>query len=472
MGGITALAAGLRRDTVMNGHGNERIRGRAVAAVAERPIGLKALLLMVPMALLIAFVATGCDEDDKMVVETGKAYVRVGHLSPDAGLVDVSVDGAVVLEDVEFRQFSGYLELAAGDHRVRVTPANKTTPVVIDATVTLDEATYYTVAAAGLLASIEPVVLVDDITRSSSMAKVRFVHGGPDAPNVDITLTDGTVLFADVGFKEFGDFIEVAPGAYDLQVRVANTTTVALSFGGVPLSANTVYTVFAVGRLGDGTLAATVTVDAPGTGSATVDLEGASASLRVGHFSPDAPAVDVYLNDTIVLSLTNVPFSVLSGYLSVPATTHNVKVYVTGTTTGPVINETVTLLPSTSYTAAATGLVGAGDLTALVLVDDSAGPEAGQALVRFVHLSPDAPEVDVVVASGPTLFGGYQFREFSDYSGVAAGTYDLEVRLTSGGALALSVPGVQLMDGTSYTVFAIGLAGDGSLTALPAVDFQ
>jgi len=48
------------------------------------------------------------------------------------------------------------------------------------------------------------------------------------------------------------------------------------------------------------------------------------AWVRVLHASPDAPAVDVYLDDTIVSALTNVPFATISGYLEIPAGDHNV----------------------------------------------------------------------------------------------------------------------------------------------------
>ena len=43
------------------------------------------------------------------------------------------------------------------------------------------------------------------------------------------------------------------------------------------------------------------------------------ARIRVLHASPDAPAVDIYVNDSIVEALTNVPFGAMSDYLSVPA---------------------------------------------------------------------------------------------------------------------------------------------------------
>jgi hypothetical protein len=308
---------------------------------------------------------------------------------------------------------------------------------------------------------------VDDRVPSAG-AEVRFVHASPDAPAVDITLTDGTVLFGDVAFGEAGTAIPVGAGSYDLQVRAAGTSTVVLSFGDVALAPGTNYTVYAIGRLGDGSLDAIVSVDAPGDGATTADLAPATAEIRAAHLSPDAPAVDVWLDGAIVGALTNVPFQAVSGYLTVGARTANVRVYAAGTTTNPVIDADVTPLPGRAYTIAATGLL--ADIAPVVLEDDRAAPAAGQTHVRFVHASPDAPAVNVQVAGGPTLFAGTEFREAAGYSPVGAGTYDLEVRLASNGALALAVPGVQLTGSTNFTIFAIGLAGDGSLAALPVVD--
>lgn len=437
---------------------------------------LRAPWIIALPALFLAVGITGCSDDDDdntmAPADPGSAYVRVAHLSPDAPEVDIWVDGAVALQDVAFEEFSPYLELDAGMRRVQVTPANQTEPFVIDAEVTLSEGMYYTVAATGRLATIAPSVLVDDVTRDASLARIRFVHTSPDAPAVDITLTDGTVLFGDVRFGEAEGYITVPEGTYDLQVRVAGTETVALSFGDVPLEGNTTYSVFAVGFLTDGSITARVAVDSPGSGGTTIGLDPATASLRVGHLSPDAPNVDVYLDGEMVPGLANVPFRAISGYLDVAAATRNVQVFVTGTSANPVIDADLTLLPGESYTVAATGLVGEGDLSPLVLMDDSDGPSAGNALVRFVHTSPDAPSVDVQVAEGPTLFMDVAFRSFADYASVGAGTYDLEVRLSDGGALALPVPGVALMGGSTYTVFAVGLAGDGSLDALLVEDSQ
>jgi hypothetical protein len=71
----------------------------------------------------------------------------------------------------------------------------------------------------------------------------------PDAPAVDITLTDGTVVFGNKSFKEFTAFTPLDAGTYALQVRVAGTSTVALDLGNITVESGKIYTVFAKGFL-------------------------------------------------------------------------------------------------------------------------------------------------------------------------------------------------------------------------------
>jgi LPXTG-motif cell wall-anchored protein len=198
----------------------------------------------------------------------GKARVRVVHASPDAPAVDVWVNGAVAFSNAPFKGITGYASLDPASYKVQVTPTGASTPVVIDATLDLAANTDYTVVAVGKLASIEPLVLIDNnATPEAGKAHVRFVHASPDAPAVDIAVKGGPVLFSNVAFKGTGDYLPVAAGTYDLEVRLAGTTTVALEVPGVKLDDQVVYTIFAMGLAGDGTLTAVPSVDAqaPGT---------------------------------------------------------------------------------------------------------------------------------------------------------------------------------------------------------------
>ncbi len=112
------------------------------------------------------------------------------------------------------------------------------------------------------------------------------------------------------------------------------------------------------------------------------------------------------------------------------------------------------------YTVIASGLL--ADIAPLVLVDDNSSPAPGNAHVRFVHLAPDAPAVDIAVTGGPVLFGDIEFSEVGTYLPVPAGTYDLEARVAGTDTVVLTLPGTALADGTVYTVYATGLVADGS----------
>jgi LPXTG-motif cell wall-anchored protein len=194
----------------------------------------------------------------------GMARVRVVHASPDAPAVDVWVNGAVAFSNAPFEGITDYAELAPGSYQVQVSPTGATEPIVIDATLDLAADTDYTVVAVGQLADIEPLVLVDNnAAPAAGKAHVRFVHASPDAPAVDIAVTDGPVLFSDVPFKGVGDYLPVDAGTYDLEARVAGTDTVALSVPGVALEEGTVYTIFAMGLAGgEPALTAVPSVDA------------------------------------------------------------------------------------------------------------------------------------------------------------------------------------------------------------------
>ena len=175
------------------------------------------------------------------------------------------------------------------------------------------------------------------------------------------------------------------------------------------------------------------------------------------HASPDAPAVDIKSGwRTLARNLgflDNTPYRLLlPGY-------REIKINVAGTRT-TALRARVKLEPRTIYSVFAVNTV--SNLEPLVLVDDLSPPAPGNAHVRFIHLSPDAPAVDVAVQGGPVVFGNKSFKEYTAFTPLPAGTYDLEVRLAGTSTVVLPLPGIGLEAGKIYTVFAKGLvAGSG-----------
>ena len=209
--------------------------------------------------LLAAAVLTGACSDDDNTGPEGEARIRVVHASPDAPDVDVLLDEAEVLSDVPYLAASDYLEAPAGQRNLKVNAAGTST-TVIDADVDLADGSEYTVIASGAVASIAPIVLVDDNTApDAGNARVRAIHGAPGAPAVDVyvtapgeDLTQVTPVLTGVEFGDVADYMEVPAGDYQVRVAPAGTTSVVIDSGVLSLGAGEVRTAIAVDAAGGG----------------------------------------------------------------------------------------------------------------------------------------------------------------------------------------------------------------------------
>jgi hypothetical protein len=425
------------------------LRGRTTAL-----IGLAAALSAV------AVVPTAAAAQDEMA-EVAK--IRVLHGAGDAPAVDVYAGGDRVIEGLEYASVTDYLEVPSGEYRIQVVPAGATLdegPVVIDANLAFDPGTMTTVAATGSLATeIIPQVLADTPAPSGEGAQVRVVHYSFDAPAVDIAPDGADAIITDLAFPNDTGYVDLPAGTYDLEIRPAGTTDVAFDIDEVTFDPGTSYSVFAVGGLADSSFTVVPAVDA------------SLAGVRIGHFSADAPNVDVYADGNVVLA--DVPFGVISDYLYVPAGTYQVQVVPTGASLaeGPVvIDAELTLEGGTLTTVAATNEL--ADITPIVIADEP-GPVADEAQIRVVHLSADAPKVDVAPdGSGvkDAIFKNLKYGKAKGYATVPAGEYDLEVRPAGKKQAAFDIPALTLEAGKSYSAMAIGQLGGGSFDVILVED--
>lgn len=194
------------------------------------------------------------------------------------------------------------------------------------------------------------------------------------------------------------------------------------------------------------------------------DSAGDEAGLRVAHASPDAPAVDIYVDGA--KAVADLAFGTVTEYLELPSGEYDIAVNVAGTTT-TVFSADDVALAAEDYTAVALGEVFGDDTEFTIsLFEDTNGANIGddEARVRAIHASPDAPAVDVTVNGGAlTLFDGVAFGESSGYTVVPAASYDVEIRpdtADNDGPVVFEAAGVSLSGGSTYTVFALGYLGD------------
>ncbi len=193
----------------------------------------------------------------------------------------------------------------------------------------------------------------------------------------------------------------------------------------------------------------------------------ATAMVRVAHLSPDAPAVDVYVDaepgesDPAVAGLE---FTDVTGYLELPVGEREVTI-TADDDDEPIDPTPLTVeLGEAAYTVAAIGKLepdcGVPAFTVDVLVDDLSPLEDGTGRVRVYHAVPDAPAVDVGVGpvDDPELFlaKSLVFSNTGPDVTVDAGTYPVTVYPANCLDPVAGPLDVEVCDGEALTVFATG----------------
>ncbi|MDY3000134.1 DUF4397 domain-containing protein [Romboutsia timonensis] len=193
------------------------------------------------------------------------------------------------------------------------------------------------------------------------------------------------------------------------------------------------------------------------------EIKNNSSLVRVFHAAPQAPNVDVYVNDQMVFS--NLAFGDFTRYVYLDEGEYNVSVYLAGQKDRPVINQMVDVPSQQIFTIAATGNL--DNLGLLVIPDKvSKSPSQNYSSVRVIHLSPNAPGVDILV-DGDTLFEDISFGEGTDYVDLNPGTYNVNVVLNTDKSVVLPLK-VTLNPDKIYTIYIIG--NPPTLQALQVVD--
>lgn len=419
-------------------------------------------------ALLLA----ACDSDNNRLMNQDVpepvtfAKVQVLHGSFDAPAVNVFVDGAEALSGVDYKVGSGLIELESGTHEVRVDgilPGGNAAVIgPVDLDLTAD--TIYTIAAVNSVSAIEPVVIAQpDVAVSADSARLFVLHGTEAAPAVDVFVTaPGADLSASapVGTFAFRETIgpaEVAAGDYQVRVTLAgDADTVVYDSGTVTLNSGDDLTITALPNTAGGSAPITL-VALNGAGSLELADINTPTSLQVVHASPDAPAVDILVEGSVLVP--DLAFPQATGFVEVPAGTYNTAVTVAdnpgAVAIGPV---DLDLAAGVRHSVLAVGPL--ASIEPLILTDDPRRV-ATNAKVRIVHASPTAADVDIYVtavgadinAESPTL-AAVPFKANTGFLALPAGSYDVTVVPAGTKTVAIGPVTISIEDGGIYTAVA------------------
>lgn len=236
--------------------------------------------------------------------------VQIVHAASGVPAVDLYVtepgadlSAATPITNLAYKGSTDVLNIPASDYQVRLAVGDT---VVFDSGVlTLSGSSNLTIAAikTGDSTSSSPVkLLVLDGTGSSiiqdmgSQAEVRVGHLVDGAPLVDVYVNNEPVNpLADLAFKQIRGYLDLDPGAYDIDVFVDGTTTdPIIDANGLALFGGMDYSVYAVGVVSPSVAIEPLVVEDMRRAVAT------SATLNITHAAanPIAGKVDIYLTAT------------------------------------------------------------------------------------------------------------------------------------------------------------------------------
>lgn len=186
----------------------------------------------------------------------------------------------------------------------------------------------------------------------------------------------------------------------------------------------------------------------------TTDSDDELAGVRAAHLSPDAPNVDIYVDDEPVLE--DVAFGDVSEYLELAAGEYDIQVTEAGEQEA-VFEESLEI-EAEDYTLAALGEI--ADETqpfAVEVFEDDLSDPGEEARVRVLHAAPDAPAVDIVdEATGDVLFEDLAFGE-ADAGMVPGDDYTIAVQPAGDeGGEPVDTFDLTVESGAVYTGFAVG----------------
>lgn len=158
-----------------------------------------------------------------------------------------------------------------------------------------------------------------DATRTTNgNPRVRVVHAVVDGPAVDVYASDVKIV-AGLAYKADTGYIAALPGTFTVRTTTAGSNETAYGPVPVTLAAGTDYSVVVAGSVAAKNVQPLILAD-----DKTAPLPG-RARVRVVHAAPDAPAVDLLLNERAAIS--NLKFGQATGaYAEFPAGTYQLKV--------------------------------------------------------------------------------------------------------------------------------------------------
>lgn len=174
--------------------------------------------------------------------------------------------------------------------------------------------------------------------------------------------------------------------------------------------------------------------------------------LQVLHALPEVAQVDVYINEELLQE--NLKYRKMTRFLPIGPGNNRIRVFPAGSKTNPILDTEVDLPKSSVITLAIIGMGSGTEVLPILQPINDVNPQ--EAEIRFAHLSPDAPSLNLFL-NDKSVFSSVRYKQLSDYSIISPGSNNVQLRPSDDLDIILAENNFEFIAGKAYTVYGVGL---------------
>jgi hypothetical protein len=385
---------------------------------------------------------------------TPTAQMRFVHVVAGAPPIDIYLDGSLAIAALGFGEASPYIAAPTGDVAITVTAEDTAEPLwqqtvnaQDDAALTLIASSSDSLAFTAFNENLNPLAL----------GKARFtaVHAIPGAPQINVLLADGRAIVPQLGYNQPYGTLDLPALSYQLSVVRAGgeTNEVLIPLASYALESGTSYMMLVYG-----------TADTPEVmllAAAVSSPNEEAGMVRAAHLVPGAPAVEVLLNDTLIVPALSFGDSTL--FTHIPAGRYTAIARIPGQTEA--LAETEFALNGSTVLTLHIARVN-GQLRLLTLPEDLSALNDLNGVFSLINIAGEGINASAGIQNGIGITG-IVAPNGSSFDAVPAAADDISVSITQGGSTMSETLTTDIYGGVLYSVVVI--AGDDTpqIVALP-----
>lgn len=421
------------------------------------------------MALLIGAFAIAPPPTASHAQELPPVWVRVIHAFPAETGFDVYIDGSLVVRNVGYGTATPYFQMTQhqADIAVRVTESDPSSVPIAQRNLDI-------VTTSIGFGHVALVIQADNFNQVSigkmedmlsplriGQSRVAMIHAAPQAGPVDLLLADGSPFLRDVAFNTITGTIDPPAGHYEFVIAPAGISSGSILLQLEPLDLRTgfLHTILLM-PLPGGVGLQTQVLETP----VRPDPNSETALVQFGHGSPNAPAFDIYANDSLLLP--NLQLGELVQHFPLPVGEIALSIREAGSpaSISPATETTLTL--SSGYsTIIAQGSLDDGSFTFATYADDTEALTSDSVRLRVINATSNGP-LTLALNDGTVIANALPRQEAAAPVTVPIGVYSIEGVVDDAeinGPLTLNANDSAFAGGTWVTVLAY-TADDPALT--------